>query len=982
MIAVLRRFTDTLARVFHAPGDIDIAQRQFDAIFGGSFDPYAMPPPQVSGYLKNPVDEFDREAYAAAGVVQDKRGWRLPEAKWNDHALIKDLRPWWLRTPADLVNHQELNKLTVTGESVDAYVHTEDYAKGPDSTALPLVYTSIPVATAAALVVWNIIGHLAPVGPHALWSVLGAVLCLIPVAVVGASLVALEEMFGAWAAIKAAFFGVVLPVVGVGVSLGTSASLLAMWGNGVTLKIVALVGIVILVVVVVTAVMGRRRGGLGTIGARLRRIMWWTVAYAILALVIGLLPSAFHGSLFFVPACLMALMHQDTAWIARAEDLAVQGYLSNRSKNLPFFNKNWGPNIARNEQVLRAALDTTPFFNLGRSTGAVYQATKSPLAPLAAGILMGLSRADLQTHLIVFGGTGTGKTFSVARPLLEQYALKPFCEERNLGALVLDGKGGQLVDDMRSCIDIVLEPGSDWAPWQGMDAIQLGFILENIRPDGMAVKLEEGVDSYWRNGAQLYNSHMAAIHGALFRHELTVRAAQRQHVARRLIQSLILDIEAMQPAHNAEQVARRQENALEEIRELTNKLRLHRQWRWNAAECWKSVQEANQVIVQSTGNEVGKAVRLWKKYLGFVTDDDQRAVLHPDTIYPEVHVPNSSLSESFAFLDQWAALPDQTRGSLFGNVTMIWAPLMKTATEMANAAGVPWVALEQGTVSAAMALRGKIVGVALNVATYGPAARIMIQVAKSRVYSGLRRRIGNWMAQGETPVQFLYDEAHLLIGKDEVDLITVARSLGGMFTFLTQGIHQFRGVAGFSEQELFALIGECKSLVCFKTDPETYAYIESRLGVTQTYFELARQSYTNVAAAIARVYDTNLPNRDHPMAAHYQQMERGGYGEISIHNHNAKQINQGTGHHLVHSDATHMMNAIKGMDPVASIAAADQNGNPLMVPYVSANSLSSKLLSSGTGYGLLAVQRAGVMRIDFCQFDGLAAAPSHTKEAA
>jgi hypothetical protein len=727
--------------------------------------------------------------------------------------------------------------------------------------------------------------------------------------------------------------------------------------------------------------MGRRRGGLGTVGARLRRIGWWIAAYAILALVICVLPSAFHGALFFVPACLMAMMHQDTAWIMRAEDLSAQGFLSNRSKNLPFFKKEWGPTVSRNDQVLRAALDPTPFYSLGKSTGMVHHATKSPLAPLAAGILMGLSRADLQTHFIVFGGTMTGKTTSIARPLLEQYALKPFCEERNLGALVLDGKGGQLVEDMRSCFDVVLEPGADWAPMQGMDAIQFGQVLESYKPDGTAAKIEEGVDSYWKNGAQLYNSHMAAIHGALFRHELTVRAAQRQHVARRLIQSLLLDIEAMQQEHNADLVTLRQSHAQEEILDLTSRLCRDRQWRWNFAANWKLAQEANQVIPESTGNVVGKPVRLWKKYLGFTTDDDQRAVLHPETIYPEVHVPSSSLSESFAFLDQWVALPDQTRGSLFGNVTMTYAPLMKTATQMSNAAGIPWVALEQGTVSADMALRGKIVGVALNVATYGPAAKIIIQVAKTRVYSGLRRRMGNWMAQGETPVLFLYDEAHLLVGKDEVDLITVARSLGGLFTFLTQGIHQFRGVAGFSEQELFALIGECKSLACLKTDPETYAYIENRLGVTQTYFELARQSYTNVAAAIARVYDTNLPNRDHPMAAHYQQMERGGYGEISIHNHNAKQINQGTGHHLVHSDATHMMNAIKGMDPVASIAAADQNGNPLMVPYVSANSLSSKLLSSGTGYGLFAGQRAGVMRIDFCQFDGLAARTSpHAKE--
>jgi len=110
---------------------------------------------------------------------------------------------------------------------------------------------------------------------------------------------------------------------------------------------------------------------------------------------------------------------------------------------------------ARADQIDNAKRDKTDLIHLGSATG-IFAGRGDLFAP-NANLPMRLSANDLCTHLMSFGGTGSGKTSSVAKPILKQVgAIKDH------GILVLDGKGAlpsevaQVIPEMR-----VVRPSED-----------------------------------------------------------------------------------------------------------------------------------------------------------------------------------------------------------------------------------------------------------------------------------------------------------------------------------------------------------------------------------------------------------------------------------------------------------------------------------------------------------------------------------------
>lgn len=72
---------------------------------------------------------------------------------------------------------------------------------------------------------------------------------------------------------------------------------------------------------------------------------------------------------------------------------------------------------ARAQQLANALADPSAFIPLGVSTG-LFAERRDPFAPSAAGMPFGLTAADLSTHALVFGDTGSGKTSGVLRPVI------------------------------------------------------------------------------------------------------------------------------------------------------------------------------------------------------------------------------------------------------------------------------------------------------------------------------------------------------------------------------------------------------------------------------------------------------------------------------------------------------------------------------------------------------------------------------------
>lgn len=93
-----------------------------------------------------------------------------------------------------------------------------------------------------------------------------------------------------------------------------------------------------------------------------------------------------------------------------------------------------GIQSARLQQCEASARDTSPLFTLGTCTGLL--AGRGDIYGPTANLPFVLSLQDLTRHLLVLGGTGSGKTAGVLRPLIKQAFTAP-----KTGLVVMDGKG-------------------------------------------------------------------------------------------------------------------------------------------------------------------------------------------------------------------------------------------------------------------------------------------------------------------------------------------------------------------------------------------------------------------------------------------------------------------------------------------------------------------------------------------------------------
>lgn len=144
---------------------------------------------------------------------------------------------------------------------------------------------------------------------------------------------------------------------------------------------------------------------------------------------------------------------------------------------------------ARMQQIVEARNDATPILRLGEATGIL--AGRGDLYAPSVGLPFDLSLRDLQNHLLVLGGTGSGKTSGVLRPLAYQVAGLP-----NVGLVVMDGKAA-LPAELRNLpgMKIVDPAASKFSLVAGLSPTELiDTIADVLRPPGES-------DPYWSDSA-------------------------------------------------------------------------------------------------------------------------------------------------------------------------------------------------------------------------------------------------------------------------------------------------------------------------------------------------------------------------------------------------------------------------------------------------------------------------------------------------
>jgi len=213
--------------------------------------------------------------------------------------------------------------------------------------------------------------------------------------------------------------------------------------------------------------------------------------FAPLSGVLGI--TAYGGSWMVLLVLLIKLLRDKRPLVARAMELAsaegVEGAAFVAAGGQP-----WGaiPETARRRQILEAARDKSATVELGETTG-VFAGRGDVFAP-SAGLPFRLSLRDLQMHALVLGGTGSGKTSGILRPLARQLS-----EQKSVGLVIMDGKGAlpgeladlpgmQLVDPARGGVEISLVSG-----------VEPSVIIDTVRE--ILAPGDAGQDMFWVNSA-------------------------------------------------------------------------------------------------------------------------------------------------------------------------------------------------------------------------------------------------------------------------------------------------------------------------------------------------------------------------------------------------------------------------------------------------------------------------------------------------
>lgn len=953
---------------------VEESMQRYDYLTAGNADPDLISPAHTGGRLgavpKN--DKLEASLVKDYNATQDKDGnWSVPVN--TPYEKLKKLKKLWVKTPKDLIAAKRPARLTPDKDPITNFVLATDFGKGGDSTAAPLVFASLPVFTVLLLLAMHI-------GQNT-WTGLGALLAVGPALGIMMSLMVLEEVYDVAKMIKASILGVVLPLVML--TVGKNLSFSAIFHSMSPYQMMAVAAAIIVAVVIGSIMAAMISGGGGNTWNKgldgCRNMVWWVVIFGGMDWTIGHLPAAFHAAIWLIPGCLMAVRHVDAAWRERAETLLYQEAAGKSIRKIQSYNPD-GPVLgAYRNQVIRAAQDTSPVLRFGTSTGLLGMLRRSPFYYAYLQEIV-LSVLDLTMHFFGFGETGSGKTTSLARPALFKWWFFQ-CG----GALIQDGKG-QLPFDLESLIDIKLKPGFNWAMLQGMDGVQLGATLKSFKPSGKAVKDsdENGHNQHWNDGANLVVSHVVYLHYQLHRHELKKRAANRVRAAQFDVKALSLDIQEMDQID----VSDKREKVREVINKCQDTLASDRVYPWTYGGVWRTMKACDEVIHQPNDVRlIGRKLTAMKGFLGIETGQttmsaeelERRLKYEPETIHPEAQQVGSTLHAAIDYItSDYVALAEDTRTSFRSNIAMMFSPLISTGTVFCNANGTPWVEIEQGDTLADV-FRGKIAGVFLNTDLYGPAALIVNQISRAFVYSGLRRRSDDWRKKDpeQKEIMIMIDECHLVIGREESNLVTTLRSKGGRFFFLTQGIGQLLSTAGFSKDEAYAMLNQFASICALKTDYDTVEYLEQRAPTLQVtgglQTTIASTGVIDVETAVADL--ANSPLEDHTLDqhSHYKRMERAGFGKISV---KVDTKDQKTGGVMSQKQLEQSFLPYNQINASITASMVDENNNPVfekLQKAVSAEEILGNLITKGDGSAIWMVTRAGAPRIDFVKLDGMSA---------
>lgn len=125
--------------------------------------------------------------------------------------------------------------------------------------------------------------------------------------------------------------------------------------------------------------------------------------------------------------------------------------------------------------------------------------------------------------------------------------------------------------------------------------------------------------------------------------------------------------------------------------------------------------------------------------------------------------------------------------------------------------------------------QGKLIGLSLPEAKYGRAGALISMFAMRRIYQAVKLRGDGWRKSGGSQVLMVADEVQNLLGKTDLEIVPIARSLGLTMLWSTQNIDGLHGRLG--KEEANQLMGNFSHLLAFSARTEiSDEFVSKRVG--------------------------------------------------------------------------------------------------------------------------------------------------------
>lgn len=387
-------------------------------------------------------------------------------------------------------------------------------------------------------------------------------------------------------------------------------------------------------------------------------------------------------------------------------------------------------------------LRDSPLFVIGEGTGTLR--LRGDLAAPSKGQVLALDRESLFQHLMVFGGTGDGKTTAILKPLLRQVL-----QQKNFGAYVTDAKGVLWHDAEK----IAAETG------RRGDIIRIGTgigekgvnICEKLTPNQLAATLRSVLN---QTGGHAKDSFWPDMAANVMRHMLTLGRAYAETPEGKS-QSDVLNPYSLWWAYQAVLDESRTKKALAAL----------------AAEIPKVMAEMNKAL----------------------TERDRASWDAIDKRLPLLSGPEMAASQEY-LTGAWDQMAKETKTGIIASISQI----------MDSFAGAPMLrerfasGLASNTVGLDAALNGKIALVTLSTLEEGIAARLVAVLLKTTLYREARLREaalkGTDAKPQDRPCLVMMDEVQEIVtvdptsGLSDATFWNVARSTGLAGVFATQTV--------------------------------------------------------------------------------------------------------------------------------------------------------------------------------------------------